>query len=153
MQRKLAILVPLALALAPFDAKGGGCDLHQLRGTYAVSCQGFLGPPLSPASVPVSVVGLQSADGAGGFTGTFWVSVGGQQLKESQKSVNIAFNPDCISGTITFDVTYDPPIFPNGSQIFAFVVLDHGDRIRSIEIDEGTTSSCLLERISNAPSM
>ena len=148
---KLLVVVLLAFAAAPFAANGAGCDVHQIRGTYSTSCQGFMSPAAG-VYVPIAAIGVQSSDSDGKFNGTGHVSIGGQQLEERFENGTPELNDDC-SGTITYKITL---VTPQGEvaqpdQTFAFVVLDHGDRIRSIDIDDGQTASCLLERISTAP--
>ncbi len=148
---KLLFVVLLALAAAPFAASGAGCDTHQIRGTYSTSCQGFI-IPQPGVLVPLAAIGVQSSDSDGKFNGTGHVSVGGQQMEERFENGTPELNDDC-SGTITYNITLVTPQgdVPQPNQTFAFVVLDHGDRIRSIDVDEGQTASCLLERISTAP--
>jgi hypothetical protein len=153
MLKKLPMLVAFgfALAAAPFEANGEGCNVHQIRGTYATSCQGFISPQAG-VFVPLAAVGVQSSDSEGVFNGKGNVSIGGQQVVERFEQGTPVLNDDC-SGKITYKITLVTPQgdVPQPDQTFAFVVLDHGDRLRSIDIDPGQTVSCLLERISHAP--
>ncbi len=157
MQKKLPVLVALGLALAaaPFDARAEGCseacNLHQIRGTYSTSCQGFMSPQAG-VFVPTAALGVQSADSNSVFSGSAGnVSIGGQQLVLRIEG-KPELNDDC-TGKITYKVTLVTPQgdVPQPDQTYAFVVLDHGNRIRAIEIDPGQTVSCLLERISTGP--
>ncbi len=152
MQKKLPVLVALGLALgsAPLGAHADGCNVHQLRGTYATSCQGFVSPQAG-VFLPFALLGPLSVDGNGLFTSTYNASLGGQQVVERIEGTP-QLKDDC-TGQVTLDVhlvTGEPPITPPTISL-AFVVLDHGDRIRAIGTDPGTTYSCQMERISTAP--
>ncbi len=153
MQTKFAVLIAIALAAAPFRARGAECSTN-INGTYSVTCQGFIYMSMFDAFLPASTVGLQR-NSNGTFSGPSTVSVGGQSFTQDATGTP-KYNEDCISGTINYDVTTQGA---NSSQSFAFVVLDHGDRIRSIATEgtqaDGTpammTLSCVLERISKVP--
>ncbi len=144
MQKHFAVLIALALAAAPFSARGAECNTN-INGTYSVTCQGFVFIS-STAFVPIAVVGVQSRSSDGSFSGPSNVSMAGQWF-EQYATGTPTYNDDCISGTILYNVTGGA----SPTQTFAFVVLDHGDRIRSIATDTGSTYSCLLERISKVP--
>ncbi len=153
MQRKFAVVIALALSAAPVSARDAGarCDTN-INGTYSVTCQGFVGSPFG--FVPAAVVGLQT-NSNGTASGAATVSIAGQSFTQDTTGT-AKYNDDCISGTIDFDVTAQGV---HSSQSFAFVVLDHGDRISSIATvgtqADGSpammTLVCVLERISRVP--
>jgi hypothetical protein len=107
-------------------ADGGACSVASLSGPYAVSRQGTLLASVLglPAPAPWDEVARADFDGAGSFTGSATVNIGGVVLNSVPFTGTYMINSDC-TGTITVHpnvpvtITESIIVISGGRQYFA----------------------------------
>jgi hypothetical protein len=128
----IATAMTLALGIVPKVQAEDGCSNATLNGTYGFRAVGTLVPLPPPALI--AIVGTQTFDGNGGFTGSQMVSINGN-LPVPPLPSNIAgtyqVNPDC-TGTFSFQP------FPGVTDHFFFVIDDNRKEFQVIQTDTGT---------------
>ena len=124
----------------------GGCSLGSLSGPYSVSRQGTLVQSVLglPAPAPWGEVALADFDGAGGFSGTANVNIGGIAINGGFTGT-YTIKPDC-TGTVT--VHPNPPY--NALVITEAIVLMHGgQQLITTDTDSVTVVQGRAERLSS----
>jgi hypothetical protein len=145
MKNLLVVFVVLALAgLAPALAQSGACSTASLRGTYSVSCTGFMSPAPGAPQVPISLLGVMYEDWAGRITGTAKASLGGVTVDQAVTGTAV-INSDC-TGSVTYDQKINGQ--PAGQLNIVFHVLNDGQEVRGLATDAGSTMSCNLRLMS-----
>jgi hypothetical protein len=115
---------------------GGGaraqadCTNASLKGTFGITCQGFLG------SSPAAEVGIATYDGKGKGSGKSTISVSGTIFPDVPFEETYTLNADC-TGTATFT---------DGSQA-ALVLDDHKSELRVLITEPaGNVYTCLKKK-------
>ena len=144
--RYVVAVISMMTLLAPAWAQSVACTPATMRGTYSVTCSGFLSPAQGAPQVPFSAIGVGRGDYSGNFTGTSKVSLGGAILDQTVKTATPAVvNSDC-TGTITYIQTIAGQAAPPLNIVFH--VLDGGKTILGMSVDAGATMSCTLRLMS-----
>lgn len=69
--RFVITLASTMILLAPAWAQSSAaCTTQTTRGTYGLTCSGFLSPAAGAPQVPFSAIGTVKSDWGGNFTGT-----------------------------------------------------------------------------------
>jgi hypothetical protein len=146
--RFVVAIISMMTLLAPAWAQSEACSTATIRGTYSVTCSGYLSPAQGAPQAPISLIGTVKADYAGSFAGTGKVSLGGAILDQTVKTATPAVvNSDC-TGTITYIQTIGGQAAPPLNIVFH--VLDGGKTILGMSVDTGATMSCTLRLMSYA---
>ena len=97
----LMLIAVFAVGFAPSAQAQGGCSSTSLNGAYAVSRQGTLLTSVLglPAPAPWDEVALAHFNGAGSFSGTATVNIGGVALSATFTGTYTIY-PDC-TGVLT----------------------------------------------------
>ncbi len=127
MGKKSAPLLPVVHAQ---DANSG-CSLASLKGRYAIEGQGTVvaqlpGFPAPPA--PQGEVAIATLDGAGSFSGSATLNIGGLVLNSIAFTGNYTVNSDC-TGTATVNTALGLTLHN------AVVVIGGGQRFIETETD------------------
>ena len=111
-----------------------GCSLASFRGAYGVLVAGFFQQAgTTVASLPNTTIGLLTADGAGGFSGTsFTGSFNGTIQPAATVAGTYTVNPDCTGS-----------LFATGSNggTINFVIVARGSQVLFISPAPGTVQS------------
>ncbi len=131
MKRATALLASVILLVSMLVLGVGSttqaqarCSLASFRGAYGILVTGFFqqqgGPPV--ASNPYAAVGLVTADGVGGFSGTITESSNGN-IQSNTFTGTYAVNPDCTGSLFVpgpHGGTVNLVIVARGSQLLFF---------------------------------
>jgi hypothetical protein len=136
--------VAALLVLAPTAKKGipslpvvqaqegnSGCSLASLNGRYAVEGQGTVVaqlPGFPPPPAPQGEVDIVTLNGAGSFSGSATLNIGGLVLKSVAFTGNYTVNSDC-TGTATVNTSLGLTLHN------AMVVIGGGQRFIETETD------------------
>jgi hypothetical protein len=140
--KTLIILFLLSVLLAPAWAQNtAACTPATIRGVYSVSCSGWISPAAGAPQVPATMSGI----GKGDWTGTVVssgvkLSLGGGQLDTAARGTSVV-NSDC-TGTITYQQTIAGQ--PGPPLNIVFHILDDGNEMRGMVVDQGATMVCNL---------
>ena len=101
----LGLLFPVLIGVTTVTASPGNCSLATLKGKYGSLEQGTvvvdLGAPFPPPPWPVALTAIDTYDGKGNLSGTYWANFGGIPVSGPFTGTYIV-NPDCTySDTIT----------------------------------------------------
>jgi len=80
------------------------CTKETIKGTYSVTCTGFLSPAAGAPQLPASLLGLVTGDSAGVFSGAAKMSLGGSILNQ------VAIGPAIVNKDCTGSVKYSQTI-------------------------------------------
>ena len=144
--RKIAfILVPLCFVALPALA-GQNCSPQTTRGFWAYTCDGYLAPAPAAPLQPARILGTCNASKT-----AFWecegsVNLAGQILPQTLHGQ--ANNNENCTGTITYTQTIFGQPAPDLN--IRYVILDNGDTIKGLPVDQGQVLSCVLNRMSNS---
>jgi len=130
------------VSMAP--AWGQACTPQTIRGTYSVTCSGYLSPAAGAPQVNASMIGIVKSDSQGNFSGVAKVSLAGQMVDQTVTGVAVV-NNDC-TGTISYAQKINGQPAPPLN--VAFHILDDGKEIRGMAMDAGTTLICNLRLMS-----
>src|SRR5437667_377300 len=113
-----------------------GCSLASFRGAYGVLVAGFFQQAgTTVASLPNTTIGLLTADGAGGFSGTsFTGSFNGTIQPAATVAGTYTVNPDCTGS-----------LFATGSNggTINFVIVARGSQLLAISTVAGSVESSI----------
>jgi hypothetical protein len=124
--------------------QGGACNMITVKGTYNVSCSGYLSPAPGAPQVPASILGSATSDFLGYFTAASKVSLGGTIVDQTVTGI-LVWTGNCV-GTISYTQKINGQPAPN-LNLIAYV-LDEGKEIRGMSVDPGTTLMCTLKLMS-----
>jgi hypothetical protein len=139
---RFTVLTALLLAGVPLWSQT--CSNETIRGTYSVTCSGFLTPAPASPQVAASLIGTIVTDFPNGITGTAKMSVGGVIVTQVV-SGTAQVNSDC-TGAVSYDQKINGETAPKLNIIFH--VLENGKEIRGMSVDTGATLSCNLRLMS-----
>jgi hypothetical protein len=137
------LLFMLAVALVPACAQST-CSAPLIRGTYSVTCTGWISPAAGAPQVPASVMVTIKNDWAGNVTGSGKMSMGGAILDQTVTGL-ATVNSDC-TGTVSYDQKIGGQPAPKLNILFH--VLDEGKDMRGMSVDPGATLMCNLRLMS-----
>jgi len=134
--------VLFSAALSPVWAQT--CGNETIRGTYSVTCTGYLSPAANAPQVPFSAMAIIQTDYSANISGGGKASIGG--LIVDQKVTGTAvMNSDC-TGSISYTKKINGQSAPNLNIVFH--VLDNGKELRGMSVDPGATLTCNLKLMS-----
>lgn len=150
-ETRVMVVNPLAGPLGPrvqtntgYRMAAGANDPHcassMVAGTYGQYCTGraLQGPA---AGLPLGFLGQITLDGAGHFTGSGVVIVGGQKLTLMYEDGAYTLNPDC-TGSASFKFVGQP-----GTWTEKIVVFDQGKEMISITTSGQQIDTCRFTRM------
>lgn len=122
------------------------CSNHTVRGTYIVTCDGFLPPAADQPLVPSKLLGLGEGPGDGNFSATSTMSIGGEILPHYMWTADpVQFGSNCV-GTVTFHQML------NGNQLddltFTLIAAHNGKEADVLQTVHGAVFACKLTRVS-----
>ena len=133
-------LLTISLTLPAVAEDEKACTKETIKGTYSVTCTGFLSPAAGAPQLPASLLGLVTGDSAGVFSGAAKMSLGGSILNQ------VAIGPAIVNKDCTGSVKYSQWI--NGQAAgylnIVFNILKQGEEIRGMGVDPGATLVCKL---------
>ena len=135
-------LVIVLLLLSP--GWGQSCSNVTIRGTYALTCTGYVSPAAGAPQVPFSAIGTIKVEYNGAAAGTAKASLGGAILDQTVSGTAVV-NADCTS-TVSYDQKLNGQAAPK-LNILAHI-LDEGKEIRGMAVDPGSTMVCNLRLVS-----
>jgi len=138
----LFALVTVMVASAPANAQGF-CSTQTIRGSWGITCEGYLTPGPNASLVPARILGTAVSSADGVFTGEATVSLGGVILP--QKVVGTAIVSDNCTGTIRYTQTIAGAPAPDLN--IRFLIFDNGKLIQGLAVDPGSNLSCTLKRM------
>ena len=152
-------LMLLTLALCPVLAAQQHCTLQQIRGTYAVSYDGWAllpqqGAPL-PLTVPGVIMGVISIGYDDKLSGAETVIVAGQAMEYEITGGSVELNSDC-TGTMRSLARVKGSGQEPAPIIERFIVLADKDEIRTTALNSpdasvGTMALGIWKRMSASP--
>ena len=139
------LLLVLPMLVLAVNTQAQQCSTRTVRGTYAVTCDGFLAP--APGQlVPSKLLGIGEGDGAGNFTANSTMSIGGQIVSHYMTTTTpVQFGANC-TGTATFyqEITGFPPLPP---LTFTLIAAQNGKAADVLQTVQGSVFSCKLTRM------
>lgn len=129
----LLVLLPAFRHGTPVVHAKSACSATTLKGNYAVTFSGFL---VDNGNQPFYGEGLVRFDGTGNLSGPLNFSENGVPALDAPYTATYTVNSDCTgvaSGT-------------NGSDSFAFVILDHGAEVLATDITPPDTLNVDFKR-------
>jgi hypothetical protein len=132
----------IVFLLAPVRAQdAGACSTATIRGTYSVTCTGFVSPAPGAPQMPASVLGTVTTAWNGGVTGATKMSVGGTIVNQTVTgTVNV--NSDC-TGSVSYAQKLNGQPAPNLNVVFNIV--NFGAEMNGMSVDQGATLVCKLQ--------
>jgi hypothetical protein len=143
MNRCVALL---CFGVIPVLAQGV-CSEQTVRGTYGLSCEGYLTPAPGAGLVPVTILGTCKQNATGQATCQTKLSLAGTIL-DQEVAGQLSVQSDCTgSSTLTQKIQGQPA----PTLHMRFFILDSGKHLKAMALDEGTVLKCTKDRISFAP--
>lgn len=145
------LLLLTVLVLASSAMAQEVCTPEMAKGTYAVTCSGWVSlNPADPTAplVPFAEQGVVKNELAGGklvSSARFNESLGGIQLVALYSSKDVVVNPDC-TGSVTYAATANGQPMPDVH--LEIVALDQGKEMRSFNTVPGVISLCTSKLMS-----
>lgn len=120
------------------------CSNETIRGTYSVSCTGWITPAPSAAMAQFSTLATIVIDPSGKVTGGGKASIGGTIVDQTVTGTS-STAANC-TGTVSYDQKINGQPAPKLNIVFH--VVGNGDEMRGMSVDAGTAMICSLRRMS-----
>src|SRR5581483_6583622 len=135
MRSVIGVVSLLVILLVPAWAQDpGSCSTSTIRGSYSVTCSGYISPAAGAPQMPATMIGIVNGTWAGLFTGGGKMSLAGT-LVDQTVTGTATVNTDC-TGSISYDQKINGQ--PAGKLNITFHVIGNGDMIRGMSVDPGT---------------
>jgi hypothetical protein len=141
----LTICSTLLLLTPAWAQETAACTTATIRGTYSVTCSGFLSPAPGAPQAPASLLGTVTTTWNGAIAGATKMSIAGTIVDETVTGT-ATVNSDC-TGSVSYTQKINGQAAPNLNVVFNIV--NFGKEMNGMSIDAGATLLCKLEFMHN----